>query len=98
MKLLITDLTTHEGLIIQLNEKQNERLEDYLNQMDGSLSIFHMLSTEKDILWQLENTFNVNFENIETTNQSKRSTRKLRSVNDFEVQAFNNIKTYATYA
>lgn len=97
MKLLLTDLTTHEGLIIQLNEKQNERLEDYIL-MDGSLSIFHMLTTEKDVLWQLENTFNVYFENIETTNQSKRSTRKLRSVNEFEVQAFNNIKTYATYA
>ena len=94
MKLLITDITTHDGLIIQLNEKQNERLEDYVL-MDGSLSIFHMLTTEKDILWQLENTFNIYFENIETTNQAKRSTRKLRSVNNFEVQAFNNIKTYA---
>ena len=94
MKLLIIDITTHDGLIIQLNEKQNERLEDYVL-MDGSLSIFHMLTTEKDILWQLENTFNVYFEGIETTNQSKRSTRKLRSVNNFEVQAFNNIKTYS---
>ncbi len=98
MKLLFTDNSTHEGLIIQLNEKQNERLEDYVNQMDGSLSIFHMLTTEKDILWQLENTFNIYFENIETTNKSKRSTRKLRSIYNFKVQAFNNIKTYATYA
>ena len=95
MKLLFTDNTTHEGLIIQLNNNQEQRLEDYENQMDGSLSVFHMLSSEKDILWQLENTFNIYFENIETTNKSKRSTRKLRSIYNFEVQAFNNIKTYA---
>ncbi len=95
MKLLFTDNTTHEGLIIQLNDKQEQRLEDYVNQMDGSLSVCHMLSSEKDILWQLENTFNIYFENIETTNKSKRSTRKLRSIYNFEVQAFNNIKTYA---
>ena len=59
MKLLFTDNTTHEGLIIQLNNNQEQRLEDYQNQMDGSLSVFHMLSSEKDILWQLENTFNI---------------------------------------
>jgi len=94
MKLLFTDNTTYEGLIIQLNEKQNERLEDYVL-MDGSLSIFHLLTAQKEILWQIENTFNVYFEGIETTNKSKRSTRQLRLLNDFEVQAFNNIKTYA---
>jgi len=94
MKLLFTDSTNYEGLIIQLNDKQSERLEDYVL-MDGSLSIFHLLKTEKDILWQLENTFNIYFEGVETTNKSKRSTRKLRLLNDFEVQAFNTIKTYA---
>jgi len=94
MKLLFTDSTNYEGLIIQLNDKQSERLEDYVL-MDGSLSVFHLLKTEKDILWQLENTFNIYFEGVETTNKSKRSTRKLRLLNDFEVQAFNNIKNYA---
>ena len=94
MKLLFTDSTNYEGLIIQLNDKQSERLEDYVL-MDGSLSIFHLLKTEKDILWQLENTFNIYFEGVETTNKSKRSTRELRLLNDFEVQAFNTIKTYA---
>tara|TARA_R110000796_G_scaffold244127_1_gene367062 strand:+ start:326 stop:610 length:285 start_codon:yes stop_codon:yes gene_type:complete len=94
MKLLFTDSTNYEGLIIQLNDKQSERLEDYVL-MDGSLSVFHLLKTEKDILWQLENTFNIYFEGVETTNKSKRSTRELRLLNDFEVQAFNTIKTYA---
>ena len=46
MKLLFTDSTNYEGLIIQLNDKQSERLEDYVL-MDGSLSVFHLLKTEK---------------------------------------------------
>lgn len=95
VKLLFTEIDTHEGLIVKLNDKQEQRLEDYVHQMDGSLSVSHLLSSEWEILWQLENTFNVYFETIETTNKSKRSTRKLRSVYDYQVQAFNNIRTYA---
>jgi hypothetical protein len=95
MKLLFTEKETHEGLIVKLNDKQEQRLEDYVHQMDGSLSVFHLLSTEWEILWQLENTFNVYFEAIETTNKNKMSTRSLRVTDDFDVQAFKNIKTYA---
>tara|TARA_R110000803_G_scaffold57219_2_gene115103 strand:- start:738 stop:1025 length:288 start_codon:yes stop_codon:yes gene_type:complete len=95
MKLLFTDTTSYDGLIIQLNDKQSERLEDYVL-MDGSLSIFHLLKTEKDILYELENTFNIYFD--ESPNRRPTmdfSVRKFRIMEDFEVQAFNNIKNYA---
>ena len=95
MKLLFTDTTNYEGLIIQLNDKQSERLEDYVL-MDGSLSIFHLLKTEKDILEKLENTFHCYFD--ESPNRRPTmdfSVRKFRLLNDFEVQTFNTIKIYA---
>ena len=95
MKLLFTEKETHEGLIIKLTDEQEQRLEDYVHQMDGTLSVFHLLSTEREILWHVENAFNVFFETIATTNKNKISTRSLRATDDFDVQAFKNIKIYA---
>lgn len=96
MRVLFADKEKHQAIVLKLNEGQAERLEDY-QLMDGSLSLFHMLEQEPEILWNVENGFNVYFEGLPSTlsraNNIKRK-RKLRSVYDFDATAFLNVKQY----
>jgi len=96
MRVLFADKEKHQAIILKLNEGQSERLENY-QLMDGSLSLFQMLESEPEILWNVENGFNVYFEGLPSTlsraNNMKRK-RKLRSVYDFDATAFLNVKQY----
>lgn len=96
MRILFADKEKHQAIILKLNEDQTERLSNY-QMMDGSLSLFQMLEQEREILWNVENGFNVYFEGLPSTlshgNNIKRK-RKLRSIYDFDATAFEEIKQY----
>ncbi len=96
MRVLFADKEKHQAIILRLNEDQTERLANY-QLMDGTLSLFQMLEKEPEILWNVENAFNVYFEGLPSTlshgNNIKRK-RKLRSIYDFDATAFENVKQY----
>lgn len=97
MKLLISDTTSGDAIIISLNDKQEESLTDH-QLMDGSLSLGSILRSQKEILWHMEQTWHCVFNgvdptiSIETINQRGWGTRDLA---DFICHAFTRVRTYA---
>lgn len=97
MKLLISDTTTGDAIIISLNDKQEESLPDH-QLMDGSLSLGSILRSQKEILWHIEQTWHCVFEYVEPTISMETIKQRgwgTRELNDFICHAFTRVRTYA---
>jgi len=97
MKLLISDTTSGDAIVISLNDKQEESLPDH-QLMDGSLSLGSILRSQKEILWHIEQTWHCVFDNVEATISKETIKQRgwpTRELEDFICHAFTRVRTYA---